>query len=231
MFCATCSASSSSKQYLTSWVITSRTLAFGPLPRPMPRIVMSRSVIMPTSLSSCATGSTPVSLCFISAAACRSVPAGLISRTLRLMMLPIFILLAPLAGDLVFGNALLLVSFARNKTGYMIPKCARKKFKMRTEGLARTRSLKGHAEGQLMHGPDGKPVYIHAAQLVGSPDGRWRRERLVARSADRRGRCHPGLDALVPGSRRTPDACDRNRALAGMAGLPSGLSTHGHSNS
>src|SRR6266536_1712548 len=45
--------------------------------------------------------------------------------------------------------------------------------KMRTEGLARTRSLKGHAEGQLMHGPDGKPVYIHADQLEVSPDGRW----------------------------------------------------------
>jgi len=29
------------------------------------------------------------------------------------------------------------------------------------------------AEGQVMHGPDGKPVYIHADQLEVSPDGRW----------------------------------------------------------
>jgi sugar lactone lactonase YvrE len=29
------------------------------------------------------------------------------------------------------------------------------------------------AEGKLMHGPDGKPLYIHADQLEVSPDGRW----------------------------------------------------------
>jgi sugar lactone lactonase YvrE len=29
------------------------------------------------------------------------------------------------------------------------------------------------AEGKVVHGPDGKPVYIHADQLEVSPDGRW----------------------------------------------------------
>jgi sugar lactone lactonase YvrE len=29
------------------------------------------------------------------------------------------------------------------------------------------------AEHELMHGPDGKPIYIHADQLEVSPDGRW----------------------------------------------------------
>lgn len=29
------------------------------------------------------------------------------------------------------------------------------------------------AEGKPMHGPDGKPLHIHADQLEMSPDGRW----------------------------------------------------------
>ncbi|MGA7383574.1 MAG: L-dopachrome tautomerase-related protein, partial [Methylocella sp.] len=35
------------------------------------------------------------------------------------------------------------------------------------------------AEGQEMHGPDGKPVFIHADQIEVSPDGTWLYYRLV----------------------------------------------------
>src|SRR6266568_8640194 len=57
----------------------------------MPRIAISRSVIMPTSFSFSATGSTPASIFFIRRAASRSVPSGLTSSTSRLMTLLIFI--------------------------------------------------------------------------------------------------------------------------------------------
>src|SRR6266516_794315 len=59
MFSATWATSSSSKQYLISGLIASRTLVSGPLPSATPRIAMSRSVIMPTSLSFSVTGSNP----------------------------------------------------------------------------------------------------------------------------------------------------------------------------
>src|SRR6266498_836067 len=77
MFSATWVTSSSSKQYLTSGLIASRTFASGPLPSATPRIAMSRSVSMPTSLSFSATGSSPASIFFIRAAAPRSVSSGL----------------------------------------------------------------------------------------------------------------------------------------------------------
>lgn len=54
------------------------------------------------------------------------------------------------------------------------------------------------AEGRQMHGPDGKPLHIHADQIEVSPDGRWvyyqpssgRMSRIEARHLD-----DPGMDA------------------------------------
>src|SRR5256886_14025947 len=96
MFSATWVTSSSSKQYLTSGLIASRTFASGPLPSATPRIAMSRSVIMPTSLSFSVTGNRPASIFFIKAAALRMVSSGLISCTSLLMTLLIFIACPPL---------------------------------------------------------------------------------------------------------------------------------------
>src|SRR5438067_8995805 len=91
MFSATWVTSSSSKQYLTSLLIASRTFASGPLPSATPRIAISRSVIIPTSLSFSVTGKRPASIFFISAAALRMVSSGLISCTSRLITVVIFI--------------------------------------------------------------------------------------------------------------------------------------------
>src|SRR6266699_2450905 len=96
MFSATWVTSSSSKQYLTSGLIASRTFASGPLPSATPRIAMSRSVIMPTSLSFSVTGNRPASIFFIKAAALRIVSSCLISCTSLLMTLLIFIACPPL---------------------------------------------------------------------------------------------------------------------------------------
>src|SRR2546430_169815 len=96
MFSATWVTSSSSKQYLTSGLIASRTFASGPLPSATPRIAMSRSVIIPTSLSFSVTGNRPASIFFIKAAALRIVSSGLISCTSLLMTLLIFIACPPL---------------------------------------------------------------------------------------------------------------------------------------
>src|SRR6266699_6984877 len=96
MFSATWVTSSSSKQYLTSLLIASRTFASGPLPSATPRIAMSRSVIIPTSLSFSVTGNRPASIFFIKAAALRIVSSGLISCTSLLMTLLIFIACPPL---------------------------------------------------------------------------------------------------------------------------------------
>src|SRR5215211_6628548 len=60
------------------------------------RIAMSRSVIMPTSLSFSVTGNRPASIFFIKAAALRMVSSGLISCTSVLMTLLIFIARPPL---------------------------------------------------------------------------------------------------------------------------------------
>src|SRR5947207_6080350 len=81
MFRATSAISSSSKQYLTSSVITSRTLAVGPLPSATPRIAMSRSVIMPTRRSWSPTGSAPASRLAIMRAACCTVSSGFATHT------------------------------------------------------------------------------------------------------------------------------------------------------
>src|SRR6266480_2147184 len=94
MFSATWATSSSSKQYLTSGLIASRTFASGPLPSATPRIAMSRSVIMPTSLSFSVTGSSPASIFFIKAAALRMVSSGLTSCT-SLFITPLIFIACP----------------------------------------------------------------------------------------------------------------------------------------
>src|SRR5215472_307869 len=91
MFLHTCEASSSSKQYLTSRVIASRTLAPGPLPSATPRIAMSRSVTMPISRSPSATGRTPQSHSLMSFAACCSVSFGWANFASRVITSRIFI--------------------------------------------------------------------------------------------------------------------------------------------
>src|SRR5262249_15830906 len=96
MFSATWVTSSSSKQYLTSGLIASRTFASGPLPSATPRIAISPSVIMPTSLSFSITPTRPASIFFIKAAALRMVSFCLISCTSLLMTLLIFIACPPL---------------------------------------------------------------------------------------------------------------------------------------
>src|SRR5262249_15588486 len=71
--------------YLTSLVITSRTRVCGPLPSATPRTAMSRSVIMPTSLSLSPTGNRPASISRIMRAASWMVWSGPGILTSRVM--------------------------------------------------------------------------------------------------------------------------------------------------
>src|SRR5688500_16978767 len=85
MFCATWSRSSSSKQYFTSLLITSRTGVSGPLPTATARIAISRSVIMPTSRSFSPTGIEPASISAMIFATSRMLCPGLATRTSRVI--------------------------------------------------------------------------------------------------------------------------------------------------
>src|SRR4051812_28675495 len=81
IFNATSSTSSSSKQYFTSALITSRTLVSADLPAATARMAMSRSVIIPTSRSFSPTGSDPQSSFAIRHAASRIDWSGLVTWT------------------------------------------------------------------------------------------------------------------------------------------------------
>src|SRR5258708_11412677 len=85
MFLATWAVSSSSKQYLTSRVMTSLTGVLGPLPSAIARTAMSRSVIMPTRWSSSPTGSRPASIASIIRATSSMVWSGRATQTSRVM--------------------------------------------------------------------------------------------------------------------------------------------------
>src|SRR5829696_4400666 len=86
MFWATWALSSSSKQYLTSSLITSLTDVLGPLPSAMARTAMSRSVMVPTSRSSSPTGSRPASIASIMRATSSIVWSGRAMQTSRVMI-------------------------------------------------------------------------------------------------------------------------------------------------
>src|SRR6266403_3135514 len=82
---------SSSKQYLTSSVMASRTRDCPSLPSATARATTSRSVIIPTRLSFSPTGRKPTSSFAIRLAISSSVSFGLASRTLRVMTSATFI--------------------------------------------------------------------------------------------------------------------------------------------
>src|SRR4051812_25747987 len=99
MLRTTSSRSSSSKQYFTSGVIASRTLASGPLPWATARTAMSRSVSMPTIRSPSPTGSTPTSSSAIRPAAFCSVSSGPATATWRVITSPTFMSALPARGS------------------------------------------------------------------------------------------------------------------------------------
>src|SRR5436190_10436085 len=65
--------------------MTSRTGVSGPLPWPTPRMAMSRSVIMPTSLSFSPTGIAPASISAMTFATSRMLCPGVATRTSRVI--------------------------------------------------------------------------------------------------------------------------------------------------